>query len=200
MKKTIALLISAVLLLLTFSGCAEDSMEYGLSDESEIVSTKFSRPFYDDIEGEPKLSDDQVTAILKKIPYDQYESYPRNPMAPISATLFKDGEEPTIDIRDRRLIRMMNFYHNAVYYSQYSYSQGYLDNERIEEAETESYRLEIKYTPEKLGGTPIFDTIIVTNLSFIPIRYDIPSYNADATAAVHLPLYDQYPWLDLFGF
>lgn len=200
MKKTIALFISSALLLLSLGGCTDNSMKYGLSDESEILATGFSQPFYDDIDGESKLSDNQVRSILNKVPYNQYESYPGYPNVPISATLFKDGEEQSVDVRDRRLIRMVNFYNNAVYYSQYSYSQGTIDNEHIEEAENESYRLEIQYTPGKLGGKNISDTIIVTNELFVPICHEIPSFNADSTAYHHLPLYDEYSWLDLFGF
>lgn len=210
MKKTISLLISSILLLGIFSGCSGNSIKYGISTEPEVLNSKFSSPFYsEDIKRNDSLTDDEVYTILSKVPFDQYEAYPDQHNVPISATLYKDNEEILIDIRDRRLIRLINFYNNAVYHWRYAYSQGCLKPEDIEATESESYRLVLKYTPVDFEDTDdahgdtygtLYDTIIVTNEVFVPICHDIPCYTGPSTAFYYLPLYREYPWLDLFGF
>lgn len=204
MRKAIALCVSLVLLLLTFSGCSDEET-YGISTEEELLVSEFSLPFYDkDIESrESKLSDKEIEAILSEVPADQYESYPDQHNIPLTATLYKDGEEITVDIRDRRLIRMLNFYNNAVYHCRHAYSQGSLDPESLQEVESESFRLVLTYAPQEgdSWGT-LYDTIIVTNESFVGICHDIPYGDGTypSTAFSHQPLYRDYSWLDLFGF
>lgn len=204
MKKTIALLISAVLLLSTFGGCSDDEKDMdGISTAQELLMTEYSSPFYDEnIKfNESKLSDKEIDAILSEVPADQYEAYPDQHNIPLTATLYKDGEEITIDIRDRRLIRMMNLYNNAVYYWQHAYSQGSLGPEELQEVESESFRLVLTYTSEESESfETLFDTIVVTNEHFVGICHDIPFGDDPSTALIRLPLYREYPWLDLFGF
>lgn len=89
MKKTIALLISAVLLL-TFGGCSEDKTDMdGISTAEELLMSEYSSPFYDkDIRlRESELSDKEIEAILSEVPADQYEAYPDRHNIPLTATL-----------------------------------------------------------------------------------------------------------------
>lgn len=97
---------------------------------------------------------------------------------------------------------MLNFYNNAVYHGRHAYSTGSLNPEALQEVESDSYRLVLTYTPEGDSWEALYDTIIVTNEKFVGICHDIPYGDGiyPSTAFIRLPLYDQYPWLDLFGF
>ena len=142
-------------------------------------------------------------------------SRPETHGAPLSATLYKDGEVITIDPHDQRLIALTNFFNNCVYYSKCSYTQGLLSVDDIEENVTGAdFRLELKYTPYGDQGpspygtsTSRCDTIIVTNsyVGFTLIAHDLPGYEGQEDqypfrAVGFSPLFWTYPWLDLFEF
>lgn len=205
MKKTIALLTAATVLI-SVCACAEDMKVYvapsGLSEAENLVASKYSKAFYEDIEGEPRLSDGQVREILAKVPYNQYEPYPEQQLVPTSAVLYKDGQEAVIDVRDRRLIQLINFYNNALYYDLHAYTQGSYDMEDQAEFKSTPFRLELHYSPDVESGKAIFDPIIVTNRNFVRfMENSSPDGSPYSTLAFgQYPLYDDYPWLDLFGF
>ena len=76
------------------------------------------------------------------------------------------------------------------------------------------FRLELKYTPCSNTGPMAYgksttgcDTIIITNSSsgFTLIAHEIPGYDGQEEAYPYravgfAPLYNSYPWLELFGF
>lgn len=205
MKKAILMLLLSALLLTSLGGCAEKIEMGGISTAEEIVASEFSDPFYgtDVPRGEESLSNREIMEILAKVPADQYEAYPDLHNIPLTATLYKDGEVIEIDVKDRRLIRMINFYNNSIYHCQHSYTTGSLDPQGLEKVENAEYRLVLTYTPfESEIFDSHFDTIIVTNERFVGISYDIPFGEGvyPFTAFGKNPLYQSYPWLDLFEF
>ncbi len=205
MKKALLMLLLFAVLATSLIGCAEKIEMGGISTAEEIVASEFSQPFYDkDIpRGEDSLSKREIMEILAKVPADQYEAYPDLHNIPLTATLYKDGEVIEIDVKDRRLIRMINFYNNARHHWQCSYTTGSLNPKGLEEVEQAEYRLVLTYTPfESEIFDSHFDTMIVTNDWFVGISYDIPYGNRTYpfTAFGRNPLYRDYPWLELFEF
>ena len=209
-KKILGFLLSLLLLAMLF-GCDHTS------EDNTLVSDKFSSaPFSNIAEGDPSLSDEEMETVIAKIRSDKYELYPDTHSVPTSATLYKDGKAISIDADDQRLIKLINFFNNCVYYSKCSYTQGLLPLDYLEENINKAdFRLELKYTPygdtapEPYGtSTTMCDTIIITNshLGFTLIAHDLPGYEGEEEsypfrAVGCFPLYDNaYQWLGLFGF
>ena len=180
-------------------------------NHTEKLNEKFSSsPFADVDGGSKKLTDEEIKLVLSNVPCDRYEIYPGLHNVPVSATLYKNDEVISIDVNDPSIIRLVNLYNNSVYYHKYSYTQGLLNIDYIEEV-VNNYRLEIIYTPyyTQEGSYDInialCDTIVVTNKRFVLIAHDIPGYENQLdrypfSAVGHQPLYNNYAWLDLLGF
>ncbi len=232
--KIITLILSAFLIFSSLIGCSDvppsDTQKEDTQDtttqetttpgttvpDTEIQETEpleFSpAPYQVVIEDPTPLSDDEIKSIISKVPTDRYEIYPALHNIPLSATLYKNGEVIDIDLNDPRLIGLINLYNNSVYYRQYSYSQGLVDIDSLEEHVLyEDFRLELKYNPyySDMYDTCItlYDTFIITNgyFEFNLIAHDRPGYEGSEDmypfrAVSHSPLHAHYPWLELFGF
>ena len=204
MKKIIVLIVS-LCLLTNLVGCAKV--------EKELTTPDYSvTPFCED-ENLYDLTDEQIESIIPKIPSDQYEVYPSMQNVPLSATLYKNGEVISIDIRDPRLIRLINFFNNSLFYEKCAYSLSHLDQDDLEDIMSEEFRLELKYEPygEKVptayeNQPTLFDTIVVHGGSFALINNDFPWYYVDELIPFKGNHYSPYGirqpsgWLELFGF
>ena len=215
MFKRIFTLLISLLLLATVAGCNDTDAE-PLSEEekSALVSNSFTSDTFFNAEEGDDLTNEEIRSVISKIPSDKYESYPDTHNIPLSATLYKDGKAILLDRDDPKLIGIINLFNNCVYHSQCAYTQGLLPLDYIEENVIGSdFRLELKYTPcSDTGPLPYgkstigCDTIIITNSSnFTLIANDLPGYDGQEErypyrAVAFSPLYNGYPWLDLFGF
>ena len=182
-------------------------------ETKELLSQSFSSAaFFDHGEGDATLTDEEIQSVLANIPAGQYEAYPNTPGAPVSATLYKDGEAVSIDANDERLIRLTNFFNNCVYYSKCAYTQGLLPADYMDEHVIGcDFRLELTYTsygetpPAPYGtATGMCDTIVVTD-EFTLMAHDLPGYEGESErypfrAVGFDPLYGSYHWLEIFGF
>ncbi len=225
MKKVISLFLTVIMLCSVLAGCntsgdgetGENSIVTLSAEEmQELIDTTFSSQFSDVEELDQPLTDDEMKDIISKVPTDKYEAYPELQNVPLTATLYKNGETISIDVKDPRLIGLINLYNNAVFHNKYAYSQGLLDWEYLEEVLDEDFRLVLTYTPHKIKSEYLFDytlkydTFIITNEDFTLIAHDFSGYqNADGSTMegyppymvyLHVPLYEDYRWLDLFGF
>ena len=231
--KRMALCILAVLLVLCSctmqqGNTPDAATESGSTDATDSKDTKescYSDPeetgnfssaaFFDIQEGDAPLSDAQLRSVISLIPDHVYEAYPETHGAPLTATLYKNGETYEIDENDPRLVMLTNFFNNCVYYGKCHYTLNYLSIDYLEkEGSGADFRLELTYTPYGDSGPGAYekstsrcDTIIVTNThaGVILIAHDLPGYEWDREnypfrAAGYLPLYDTYPLLELFGF
>lgn len=139
--------------------------------------------------------------ILKAIPSDYYEDYPGLPAAPLTATLYKNGEAEVLDVNDPRLVKLMNFYHNMVYNEVYSYTQGSFSPNEYEEMEQEDFRLELAYEPRHGSFETTFDKMLIVDGNFIGVRSDVPFGEYPYSSFGRYPLYvESVDWLELFGF
>ena len=165
-----------------------------------------------DVKEGSHLSNEEIKALIATIPSDKYETYPNTHNAPVSATLYKNGEKISINVDDERLVKLINFFNYCVSYPKCSYIQSFLPTDYIEEHVTGcDFRLELEYTPygnippSPYGtSTTMCDTIIVTN-RFTLMAHDLPGYEGQSErypfrAVEFRPLYDTYNWLALFGF
>ncbi len=232
MRKAIFLTIALSLISMSFIGCgnisaSEITNSTAPTTVTTLVSTStaqstsqttpatttapytFPGPFPGVDEG-ITLSEKKLQAIISNVPSDKYESFKGLHGAPLTATLYKDGEVTSLDVNDPRIIRLMNLYNNAVYNSQYSYTQGLLSIDYMSKVTSEEFRLELTFTPS--SGYAYYDTnilrystFIITNSQFFLINYDMPGYEGEEDrypylARGHSPLHDHYAWLDLLGF
>jgi len=213
MFKRIFSLFISLFILATFTGCNDTNIE-PLTDEEKaaLVGDGFtSDTFFDVKEGED-LTHDEIRSAISNIPSEKYESYPDTHNIPISATLYKDGKSILLERDDPRLIGIINFFNNCVYHSQCAYIQSLLSLDYLEENVIGSdFRLELKYTPCSDIGPSAYgksttgcDTIIITS-KFTLIAHESPGYEGQEEAYPYLavgfsPLYNSYPWLELFGF
>lgn len=206
MKKTVSVLLAVILLAVSLGGCgngngsAEATTEEPVTQEPEYSPVPFSNV----IEG-VRMTDDELRAVISRVPSDRYERYPDMIGAPLTATLYKNGVETPIAVNNPRLIQLVNLYHNSVYYSDYSYTQGLLGIENIEAAEQADYRLVLTYTPYGDSSSTLWDTVIVTDRCFVVTNHELSGYDGledqyPYYAFGHCPLHDFYNWLDLFGF
>lgn len=215
MLKKLFIIFISLFVLAAFMGCNNSDVK-PLSEEEKalIVSKEFSaNAFCNAKEGE-SLSESELKAIISTIPSDKYESYPDTHNLPASATLYKNGEKISISLDDPKLIKIINFFNNCVYYSKCSYTQGLYPLDTLEKNITSAeFRLELTYTPygdkepSPYGScTTMCDTIIITNShSFTLIAHDLPGYEDQENkypfkALGFYPLYSSYSLLDLFGF
>lgn len=202
--KKVYLLLALLLVLVTLVGCADT--------EKPLVNPDYSTaPFFKNKYAEVSAADIWIKFGMSKIPHDQYETYPCTQNVPLSATLYKDGEIISIDPSDPRLIRMVNFFNNALYHEKCAYTQSYLPEDYLDEyCYGEEFRLELKYEPygdvlpgPYVKGATQFDTLIVTNSQgFVLINHDQPVYMGKypILAAGYSPFSWITPWLELFGF
>ena len=205
--KKIGILVVFLLTLLNLCGCQKT--------EKELLNSSYSTaPFCNAEEIDPDLSEEDVKDILSMVPSDQYETYPSMQNVPLSATLYKDGKVVSLDVGDPRVIRIVNFFNNSLYYKKMAYAQSYLSKDYLEEhVYSDSFRLELKYTPygdEKFGpyqtSTTLCDTFIVTGqdahyylINHERIPYEHLTDHA-VMAAGYTPFFWKGPWLELFGF
>ena len=181
--------------------------------QKQLLGESFASEPFSDVSEWVDLSNEEILAVIEKIPSDKYEAYPNTHTVPIAATLYKDGEIIYIDANDPRLIRLTNFFNNCVYYSKCGYIQSLLPLEDIKQVTTAPFRLELKYVPygdtspgPYIRCTTMCDTIVITNSdSFTLIAHDLPGYEDREQeypfrACEFYPLYNDYAWLDLFGF
>ena len=213
-KRIFALLIS-LFILATFTGCNDTNVE-PLSDEEKaaLVSDSFSPDTFFNVKEGEDLTKKEIRDVVSNIPSEKYESYPDIHNIPLSATLYKDGESILLERNDPRLIGIINFFNNCVYYSQCAYTQGLYSLDDLEKnIANDEFRLELTYIPYGNEGpspygncTTACDTIIITNSnSFTLIAHDLPGYEGQEEqypyrAVGFYPLYNSAPWLDLFGF
>ena len=215
MFKRIFALFILLFTLATFTGCNDTNIE-PLSDEEKaaLVSNSFSPDTFFNVKESEDLTNEEIRDVVSNIPSEKYESYPDIHNIPLTATLYKDGESILLERNDPRLIGIINFFNNCVYYSQCAYTQGLYSLEDLEKniAKAE-FRLELTYIPYGNEGpspygncTTMCDTIIITNsYSFTLIAHDLPGYEGQEErypyrAVGFYPLYNSAPWLDLFGF
>ena len=214
MRKRISILVISLLILLSFSGC-DDAAPLSSEETTAPLCESFESDVYFDVEEGERLSDEELREPLSLIPSDKYEAYPDTHNIPISATLYKNGEIVSLKTDDPRLIKIINFFNNCVYNSKCAYTQGLLPLDYLEKnVLSSSFRLELKYTPSSDKAPSPYgtdtagcDTIIITNSfsDFTLIAHDIPGYEGQEEqypyhAVGFSPLYESYPWLDLFGF
>ena len=211
-KRIFALFIS-LFILATFTGCNDTNVE-PLSDEEKaaLVSDSFSPDTFFNVKEGEDLTNEEIRDVVSNIPSEKYESYPDIHNSPLTATLYKDGESILLERNDPRLIGIINFFNNCVYYSQCAYTQGLLPLDYLEKNVTGSdFRLELTYIPYGNEGpspygncTTMCDTIIITD-GFTLMAHDLPGYEGQSDtypfrAVGFYPLYDGYNWLELFGF
>ncbi len=185
------------------------------TEELEIMRNPnfASSPFSNVVEGTDRLTDDEMKSILLDLPTDKYEIYPNLHNIPLTATLYNDDDVVSIDLKDPRLIKLINFYNNSVYYHQYYYTQGLLNIEYLEkEVLNEDFRLVLTFSTNNDSASvsydtniQAYDTIVVTNKWFVLLGHDLPGYEGQEDkypfrAIGHTPLFYDYCWLDLFGF
>ena len=215
MFKRIFALFILLFILATFTGCNDTNVE-PLSDEEKaaLVSDSFSPDTFFNVKEGEDLTNKEIRDVVSNIPSEKYESYPDIHNIPLSATLYKDGESILLERNDPRLIGIINFFNNCVYYSQCAYTQGLYSLDDLEKnIANDEFRLELTYIPYGNEGpspygncTTMCDTIIITNsYSFTLIAHDLPGYEGQEErypyrAVGFYPLYNSAPWLDLFGF
>ena len=214
MKKSFVVFLTACLLLSLF-GCSDFKpvlIELTEEEKQEITTNELSGAF-DCKESGEKMTDEELSTVVSNVKNDKYELYPDLHNVPLTATLYKNGKATSIDVNDPRLIGIINLHNNAVYYNQYSYTQGLLNKEYLSENVLhENFRLELTFTPFDISheskyafNVNVCDTIIVTNKEFALIAHDLPGYENEENkypyrAFAHTPFNNNYPWLDLFGF
>ena len=141
----------AIIILLVFSlfSCGAGNDEtvlptFSTEELNKILDTSFSpEPYVTLAEGLVELNEQELSEIISLVPKDKYEHYPELQIVPSKATLYKDGEEFSIDISDPRLIGLINLYNNSVYSMQYAYTQGVLDMNDLELYKSQEPRLEL---------------------------------------------------------
>ncbi len=220
MKRFLIFLLAACLLLVPLSGCrnsknssANDESTVGTTGDTIKDATAFSEtPFENVQESDEPLNNDAVKALISSVPSNQYIAYASSFPLPIKATLYRGSEAISIDVYDARLVQLVNFYNHTIYHSQYSWSQGLLDLDFIEQnALGNDFRLELTFASVEgaalSSDVPALpgDTLIVTNQWFILMDHNRPGYEGAEEeypfyAMLHLPLHHRYPWLDLFVF
>jgi hypothetical protein len=215
MKKRLLVLLLSVLTLVAFAGCGSEPKPLTEEEKKALLSESFSSaPFFEGKESATLLTNDEVKAVISAAPSDKYEVYPGTHNLPDAATLYKGGDTIAIDLNDPRLIRLINFFNNCVYYSKCSYTQGLYSKDYLDEnILNDNFRIELKYTessitpPTPYGNcTTGCDLIVIENSdhAFTLIAHNIGGYEGDANypfAAVgFVPMHNSYPWLELFGF
>ena len=114
-----------------------------------LLSPDYVKSSYLDVdEADPDPTEEEIRSAIESIPSDQYESYPSLQTIPLSATLYKDGEVISIDVDDPRLIRLINFFNNALHYDKCAYLLCFVTEEILaEDVMSDDFRLELKFYP-----------------------------------------------------
>lgn len=157
-------------------------------------------PYFDLDETDPSPSDALISATIENIRSEQYESYPSLQTIPLSATLYKDGEVKDIALDDPRLIRLINFFNNALHYDKCDYLLCFVTEEILaEDVMSDDFRLELKFKPfgdvkpAPYDDNPSdFDTMIITNrfLDFTLINSTTPIYTTNnGVKEVEIPFF-----------
>ena len=184
---------------LFFTGCSSRARLF-----DGFFSSNYPKPYVclDEKNAETAIKGVNWNKILESIPNDHYEAYPGLHTVPLSATLYNGNKVEEIDINDPRLIKMMNFYHNVVYFGVYSYTQGpFLPEEYLDLAST-NYRLELTYEPiyEGCNLETTFDKILIVDCVFVGVCSNTPRAEYPFCSYGRYPLHVQsIHWLELFG-
>lgn len=193
--KKMALLLMVICLLVCLCSCPEETSFFTTYPFTEVDRT-------DDVQWQTKLS---------KIPSDYYEDYTVD-LKPLTATLYQNGEVISIDVTDERLVRLLNYFNNALFHNQCAYTQSYVSPADC--GLDDAFRLELTYEPYgdvrpgAYENEPTkFDMIVVTNSSFdfMLIDHDTPISYGETTypflVAVYIPFEEkQGACLEMFGF
>jgi len=154
-----------------------------------------------------------VEDLLEKIPSTYYEEYPGLREKPLTAMYYKDGKSTKIDINDERLIALVNFYSNSLYYGEFDWGPYTLQSDQDDVYNKYSERLEITFEPnntipqakDDISLEKTCETIIVTNDSLFAVDQHL-TYFKNGTAYPYT-LYDGFfnchgfvDWLSVFGF
>ena len=221
MTKIICVIFSIILLICLF-GCTDSSLKDPKLSSNDLTEKELNKllnekipqePFLNIEESASPLSDDEIKDIINEISTKKYDVYPNLHNIPLAATLYKYGEVISIDIRDPRLIRLINFFNNSLFYEKCEYSLSHLDQDDLEDIMSDEFRLELKYepygenVPTAYENQPtLFDTIVVHGGLFALINNDFPWYYGDELIPFkgnyYLPYGMRQPsgWLELFGF
>lgn len=196
MKKRLFAILLSALILVNFSACNKTP------EKTEASTEAFSF-----------TEEDALSAAIFQIPADQYVTHANQHGRPLSATLYKNGEVIEVDVNDPRLIRLVNFFNDAVNKKNCAYIQSYLSWSFLERnVNHQDFRLELKYQPygEKVPSPysaeyAMSDTVVITGSDFVVINHDRVAYdNAEiypVLAVSYTPLEESDAlWLDLFGF
>lgn len=186
-------------------GTVEDTEE-----TEEKTSNYLEVPYVveDEIENDEQAKLFDWESVLETIPSDRYEQYGKFNSAPLTATLYKNGESIELDIYDPRLVRLLNFYYNETYHKEYGYSQGMV-NEVYEEYKNFDFRLELTYAPQEEKFTEIngstefwFDEMMICMYSFIIVDHNTigPEGELYISFSRHPLCKFYFNWLDIFGF
>ncbi len=96
--------------------------------------------------------------LLPKIPDDHYIEYPGVHTVPVTATLHKDGIETALDPYDPRLVRLINFYNNALYHYNFYQTFGGLPPDQYQYMlDNVTFRVELTYVPRSGDNSPETD-------------------------------------------
>ena len=134
---------------------------------------------------------------------EHYEAYNGLYDAPISATLYKNGNVVSIGLNDTRLMKLLNFYHNSAYNHKCSVLQGRFGLQPYIEFITSPFRLELLFEQKSYEDNSIlsFEKVIVTGYSFVCIDSDT-IINGIPFAIGEFPygVSGTVNWLEVFGF
>lgn len=126
------------------------------------------------------------------------------PRMPMSAVFYKNGEALSVDISDKRLIKLLNFFNDHSFWDMFSYSGKEPCNKLFKSIAKEDNRLEITYKEctdsMEWSFDMQMDTLIVHGNTFVG-KMSKPSGSDDFTAYKKLlvcPCNDDL--LQLFGF
>ena len=184
---------------------------------AEVRNTYADKPYarLDQVSGMSHFSMDTETflkeydweTIYTQIPDTYYESYPKSHNVPDSATLYKNGEVTEIALDDPRLIRLLNFYYNSVYYMQHAWTQGAFGPDYYSAYINTPFRLELTYTPKRTGEEDYWEKMFICYNEKLT-GVDFVVYSNTPFGSVY-PFFatGRYPlsalcvnWLELFGF
>ena len=196
MKKRLFAILLSALILVNFSACNKTP------EKTEESTEAFSF-----------TEEDALSAAISQIPSDHYESYPNQHGRPLSATLYKNGEVIELDVNDPRLIRLVNFFNDALYRKECAYLQSYLKWSFLESSVNhQEFRLELEYQPYgDKNPAPyskeysLCDTVVIADDMFVLINHEIAAYGDAERYPVLAAGFTPHSangalWLDLFGF
>ncbi len=156
----------------------------------------------DELYAEEQIESIDWEWVLDSIPSDEYVKIEGMHTTPESATLYKDGEAVSLSVDDPRLVKLLNFYNNAVSHCVYSYSQGQVNSD-YKYVSTKDFRLELTFAVENEGKLTLENgssKMFVTQHSFyIMIDQPFGDYAFSLFSRNPLHAYNLH-WLTIFGF